>query len=290
MSVRPATRYYEEYIQHENRGNIPRLPFNVDCPACNRVGIWKGCSTSINVGETYLLVPCLSCARDSQFYWNGYSTNGVVDHGGTGNQTLELSNHELALTIITEKYNELQTNNEIHPSCEQFNCMDFVLNRIKNNVDIISAERDDLNDYFEWIHRYWQSLGSFPNVQEADDNHEITYLTETFNNTINIPTDRILYIDDETDDETDDEGLNDDDRELNDNDNIYYGHIESMINTIDNLESNYDAYRQEIQSLCREGGNILDISMEDNGLLNEERYRLLINLFYRIYNIEITTD
>lgn len=297
MDIKPATDFYKNHFDCWNE--FISLE-DSDCPSCNRIGIWKSRGES---GETSLLVPCFECARDSNFRWiGGYSTNGVKDNGELPDDNhTELTNKEVLSILIDDQYKKLKEEGIITPNDDSFNCIDRVLDDIRDIIE--TTDRCDLELSFNQIKEWWSSLGYLPVSQEGDMEYEIRFFKEK----LNLTQFTDLYPEDDILDESDisefysseDEGgpssnIRDVVHIIRGHgrsdlvDDIYRFSMEHYHNLMNNIENNTDdELLENKETLCRNGINILDDIMqgEGNRQINEEQYRLLTNIFKQIYEL-----
>ena len=254
--MRPGTKFYNEY---ESVWNEIPLPEDCECPLCNRIGIWKHRGDGI----VSLHIPCYKCAYNNRFKWFGYPINGVKysapryerhDSSPTIDlpnhiPSIEMTNRELLMEVIIDQYDTLITKGSIQPSIHTSNCMDKVINSVLEYIS--TTERGDLLRYCRDILSLWESLGSLPIPDEDDTEYEIKYFK-----------------------------------------NLYHqGVFENSISQVSSLQPNErgtllnEEYKvTQKQELCKQGASILDTIMDDNGKMNEEGYRQLMDIFLKIYN------
>lgn len=259
MSLQPSTQLIGMGFFYLD-GEDPR-PSTVECSECNRYGKW---STGDETGDTRLQIPCYVCAKNSGFVWHDIPCNGMASNG------VEITNHELVMKVIDEKYDECVTDGSIVPSYQTFTCMEIVFDNVMAHLEFIGEEtnclRQDLKEYTYAIVNNWRSLGSWPHPQERDDEHEIRFFRETYHNCILPDFNNEMIV-----------GM-----EVSSNSSrpIIENRYEEEYD-----EEYYEKKEEEKKKLCIQGLEIIEKIKENKWTMNEGTYLEIMNIFKELYSV-----
>lgn len=263
MSLQPSTQLIDwEYDREYFDGEDPR-PSTVECPECNRYGKWWRCG---GVGVTRLQIPCYGCAKNCGFVWHDNPCNGMESI------SMEYTNHDIVMKMIDEIYDECITDGSIVPSYQTFTCMEIVFDNVMAHLDFIGEEtnflRQDLKEYTYAIVNNWRRLGSWPNPQERDDEHEIRFFRETYQDCIlpDFNNERIVGM----------EVSSNSSRPIIENE--YFGEEEYD-------EEYYEKKEEEKKKLCSDGLEIIEKIKENKWTMNEGTYLEIMNVFKELYSV-----
>jgi hypothetical protein len=262
MSLRPTTELLD--LSYDGWDDWPSRPTEVECVKCNREGKWSGTSTS------YLEIPCYGCAKRCGFMWVGVPCNGSVE---TPSEELdsetpefgfrgEYSTHEIVMKVIDQIYHDGVNQGSFMPTDSSFTTMDNVLQYLCNSWHGWGSfeMRPDIYDYVNAVWNHWESMGSWPNIQEGDHEHEIRFFKETFQNVLpEYESSSIIGI------EEDLTGAR-------------------VIIGVDEEGQIIPEDKELRKKTCHDGINILEQIMEKDGKMNEENYRQLMNIFKTIHD------
>lgn len=262
MSLQPSTQLIAETLDWDYFDEEDPRPSTVECSECNRYGKW---STGDETGDTRLQVPCYVCVKNCGFVWHDIPCNGMKHQG------MEYTNHEVVMQIIDEKYDECVVDGSIVPSYQTFTCMEIVFDNVMVHLDFAGEEtnclRQDLKEYTYAIVNNWRSLGSWPHPQERDDEHEIRFFRETYQDCI-LPDFNNEWI-----------------VGMEVNSNSFRPIIENLYDEEDYDDEDDEKKEEEKKKLCSQGLEIIEKIKENKWTMNEGTYLEIMNVFKELYSV-----